>query len=100
MQVELTNLPSAPPPRAFTVGDLVEIVNRNGNPIGEQAIVSVSDRGVSTACGRQWTSAGEWSDGRRTFPFPTIRLKTLDDASQAHEGSGRRVTLTSLQRHG
>ena len=72
---EVLYIPAAPPARPFVVGDVVEVLDRLHKVLNEETIKSVGKRAVKTACGRSWTANGEWFDGRRSWPFPSIRLK-------------------------
>ncbi|WP_448208181.1 hypothetical protein [Azospirillum sp. sgz302134] len=61
------------PARPFARGDEVETVDREGNSMGRQRITKADKRIVHTDCGRAWTQDGDWWNGERAYPFPTIR---------------------------
>jgi len=74
---DLTYLPTDPPPRAFRVGDEVEILVRGSVRLSVQRVARVGAR-IVTGCGRHWTLAGEWIDGDGScWPFPSIRLISI-----------------------
>ena len=88
MSSQLTYVPCVPPARPFAVGDVVEIINRNGTVIGEERIVATGSRGVRTKGGRQWDLSGQWSDGSRSWPFPSIRLKAQESGAPHRDHHG------------
>lgn len=67
---------ATPPAAAFAVGDRVEIIRSDGTACGIETIKRVKRRHVQTSCGRLWTPTGEWFDGARPWPFPSIRKIT------------------------
>lgn len=72
----LTYVDPPKPTRPFRVGDAVDVVDRNGGAIGQQRVISVKGRAVTTDCGREWTKDGWWKGERDAWPFPSIRLAT------------------------
>lgn len=69
---DLTYIPAEPPAAPFAVGEKVHVYDRNGCILSEQTVTKASARRVTTSCGRRWTQRGEWFDGERSWPFPSI----------------------------
>lgn len=80
---ELTYHVPAQPDRPFVKGDEVETVDREGAPMGQQRVTKAGKRIVHTDCGRRWTQGGEWWDGERSYPFPTIRHRPSQSRDSA-----------------
>lgn len=70
---ELFYIPTEPPAVPFVKGDTVEVVGRDGRSLSSVTVVRVNARTVKTSCKREWTKDGEWWDGSRAYPFPSIR---------------------------
>lgn len=74
MSNALTYVPPAVPRRPFAKGDVVRIVDREGEPRGTVTISRVLKTRVVTSDGRRWNFYG-WlidSDGV-VYPFPSIQ---------------------------
>lgn len=72
---DLTYRQPEKPKKAFAVGDAVDVLDRNLEPIGSQKVIGIDGGGVETDCGRQWTHAGWWiGHDDQSWPFPSIRL--------------------------
>jgi hypothetical protein len=75
ISTDLTYIPTPPPPTPFTVGDKVEVLDREHAVLSVETVTKVFTRKVKTSCGREWTLDGEWFDGSAGYPFPSIRRK-------------------------
>lgn len=73
---ELFYTPTEPPSTPFALGDVVDVLDRDHAVISRQTVTKASKRRVTTSCGRTWTQQGEWFDGQRGYPFPSIRKTT------------------------
>jgi len=74
MTSELTYIPAPKPQRPFAKGDVVRVVDREGDARGMLAIIRVLKTRVVTSDGRRWDLDGWWMDeGGRAYPFPTIQ---------------------------
>jgi hypothetical protein len=72
----LTYIPPVKPKRPFVKGDVVLILSRDHQAIGEQIIARGGRYYVSTDCGREWSQKGWWRGDDRCYPFPSIVLKS------------------------
>lgn len=77
---DLTYIPTDAPSRPFAVGDEVEVLDRRGIALSVQTVTKAGPRRIKTTCGRSWTPDGEWTDGRLSYPFPSIRLVAPSNA--------------------
>jgi hypothetical protein len=69
--------PHVPPKRPFRRGDLVELMDSQGDVVGTKKIVRVQAITVRTDCGRTYMKDGRWYSDRRAWPFPWIRLRRV-----------------------
>lgn len=70
---DLTYVPAEAPARPFKVGDLVDVIDREGKVMSTREVTKKEDSDVLTDCGRWWTRSGWWIGDCRAWPFPTIR---------------------------
>lgn len=59
----------------FQVGDVVEKFASSGPAFATTSVAKVRAKTIVTADGGIWTLDGLWWDGRRSWPFPSIRKK-------------------------
>lgn len=61
------------PSRPFVVGDLVDVMDRDGRRLSTRRVVRVSRSTCKTDCGRTWMQNGYWKGESGEWPFPWIR---------------------------
>lgn len=69
---DLNYTPTEPPATPFAVGEQVCVYDRNGCILSERTVTKATANRVTTSCGRRWTQQGEWFDGKKSWPFPSI----------------------------
>jgi hypothetical protein len=71
---DLTYVVPTRPRHPFVLGEIVEVMDREGKVLGRQKITCVRKTCVSTGCGRVWRNDGWWKAARNEYwPFPWIR---------------------------
>ena len=74
MMPTLTYVVPAKPSRPFVVGDLVDVMDRDGRYVSTHRVVRVSKSTCRTDCRRTWMQKnGYWKGESGSWPFPWIR---------------------------
>jgi hypothetical protein len=69
----LTYVIPTTPSRPFVVGDLVDVMSRDGKRASTVRVMRAGKRTIKTRCGRTWMQNGYWKGENGSWPFPWVR---------------------------
>lgn len=70
--MSLTYVVPTAPSRPFAVGDLVDVMDREGKRMSTTRVMRAGPKIIKTRCKRTWSPRG-WYVGHGEWPFPWIR---------------------------